>query len=68
MCARCAAEHRLLRHGLRGVVVSSPSPKMEEFLGRGSAMSLSLDNSYSGAGGHGHVHGQDQTAYLQPLQ
>ncbi|OEL27715.1 AP2-like ethylene-responsive transcription factor ANT [Dichanthelium oligosanthes] len=52
-----------------GVVVSSASPKLEDFLGAGPTMALSLDNSsfYYG-GGHGHHgHGQDQAAYLQPL-
>ncbi|XP_025796942.1 AP2-like ethylene-responsive transcription factor CRL5 [Panicum hallii] len=49
-----------------GVVVSSASPKLEDFLGAGPAMALSLDNSsFYYAGGHGH--GQDQGAYLQPL-
>ncbi|KAG2545601.1 AP2-like ethylene-responsive transcription factor CRL5 isoform X3 [Panicum virgatum] len=52
----------------QGVVVSSPSPKLEDFLGAGPAMALSLDNSsYYYAGGRGHGHGQDQGAYLQPL-
>ncbi|RLN16903.1 AP2-like ethylene-responsive transcription factor ANT isoform X4 [Panicum miliaceum] len=54
-----------------GVVVSSASPKLEDFLGAGPAMALSLDNSsfyYAGGHGHGHHgHGQDQGAYLQPL-
>ncbi|CAL4927554.1 unnamed protein product [Urochloa decumbens] len=49
-----------------GVVVSSSSPKLEDFLGGGPAMALSLDNSGFYYGG-GHGHGQDQAAYLQPL-
>ncbi|CAL4944597.1 unnamed protein product [Urochloa decumbens] len=49
-----------------GVMVSSSSPKLEDFLGGGPAMALSLDNSSFYYGG-GHGHGQDQAAYLQPL-
>nr|XP_034571071.1 AP2-like ethylene-responsive transcription factor CRL5 isoform X1 [Setaria viridis] len=49
-----------------GVVVSSASPKLEDFLGGGPAMALSLDNSSFYYGG-GHGHGQDQAGYLQPL-
>ncbi|XP_039828353.1 AP2-like ethylene-responsive transcription factor CRL5 isoform X3 [Panicum virgatum] len=54
----------------QGVVVSSASPKLEDFLGAGPAMALSLDNSsfyYAGGHGHGHHgHGQDQGPYFQP--
>jgi AP2-like factor (ANT lineage) len=57
-----------------GVVVSSSSPKLEDFLGASTAMALSLDSSsfyYGGGHGHhahGHGHGHDQGGYLQPLQ
>uniref|UniRef100_A0A0E0KJJ0 AP2/ERF domain-containing protein n=1 Tax=Oryza punctata TaxID=4537 RepID=A0A0E0KJJ0_ORYPU len=44
----------------QGVVVSA-SPKLEDFLGAGPAMALSLDNSAFYYGGHGHhqEHAQD---------
>ncbi|KAL6637940.1 hypothetical protein ACP70R_025512 [Stipagrostis hirtigluma subsp. patula] len=51
-----------------GVAVSSASPKLEDFLGAGPPMALSLDNSsfyYGGGHGHHHGHGQDHGAYLQ---
>ncbi|XP_066331211.1 AP2-like ethylene-responsive transcription factor CRL5 [Miscanthus floridulus] len=55
-----------------GVVVSSTSPKLEDFLGASTAMALSLDSSsfyYGGGHGHhAHGHGHDQGGYLQPLQ
>jgi AP2-like factor, ANT lineage len=50
------------------VVASSASPKLEDLLGNGPAMALSVDNSasfYYGGGHHGHDYG---AAYLQPLQ
>ncbi|XP_062213244.1 AP2-like ethylene-responsive transcription factor CRL5 [Phragmites australis] len=55
---------------LHGVVVSSASPKLEDFLGAGPAMALSLDNSSFYYGGHGHHHGHapDHGGFLQPLQ
>nr|CAB3493071.1 unnamed protein product [Digitaria exilis] len=54
-------------HGV--VVSSSASPKLEDFLGAGPTMALSLDNSsfyYSAGHGH-HGHGHDQAAYFHPL-
>ncbi|XP_062212543.1 AP2-like ethylene-responsive transcription factor CRL5 [Phragmites australis] len=53
-----------------GVVVSSASPKLEDFLGAGPSMVLSLENSSFYYGGHGnhHGHAQDHGAFLQPLQ
>ncbi|KAL6603911.1 hypothetical protein ACP70R_044272 [Stipagrostis hirtigluma subsp. patula] len=51
-----------------GVAVSSASLNLEDFLGSGPAMALSLDNSsfyYGGGHGHHHGHGQDNGAYLQ---
>nr|CAB3498050.1 unnamed protein product [Digitaria exilis] len=52
-----------------GVVVSSASPKLEDFLGAGPTMALSLDTSsfYYGAGHGHHGHGHDQAAYFHPL-
>ncbi|NP_001346556.1 AP2-like ethylene-responsive transcription factor CRL5 [Zea mays] len=52
-----------------GVVVSSSSPKLEDFLGASAstAMALSLDSS-SFYYGCGHGHGHDQGGYLQPMQ
>ncbi|TVU44811.1 hypothetical protein EJB05_04270, partial [Eragrostis curvula] len=47
-----------------GVVVSSVSPKLEDFLGGGPAMAQSLDNSASFYYGGGHHHGHG-AAYLQ---
>ncbi|EEE60003.1 hypothetical protein OsJ_12742 [Oryza sativa Japonica Group] len=43
----------------QGVVVSA-SPKLEDFLGAGPAMALSLDNSAFYYGGHGHHQGHAQ--------
>ncbi|CAD6207851.1 unnamed protein product [Miscanthus lutarioriparius] len=52
-----------------GVVVSSTSPKLEDFLGASTVMALSLDSSsfYYGGGHshHAHGHGHDQGGYLQ---
>ncbi|KAL5209542.1 hypothetical protein ABZP36_005165 [Zizania latifolia] len=48
-----------------GVVVSA-SPKLEDFLGAGPAMALSLDNSGFYYGGHGHHHAaQDNGSFVQ---
>ncbi|KAL5217133.1 hypothetical protein ABZP36_017817 [Zizania latifolia] len=51
----------------QGVVVSA-SPKLEDFLGAGPAMALSLDNSgfyYGAVHGDHHGHGQDNGSFLQ---
>ncbi|KAL6894166.1 hypothetical protein ACP4OV_008264 [Aristida adscensionis] len=50
----------------KGVVSSSGSPKLEDFLGVVPAMALSLDNSAFYYGGHGH--GPEHGAFLQPMQ
>ncbi|KAG8098339.1 hypothetical protein GUJ93_ZPchr0013g36713 [Zizania palustris] len=40
-------------------------PKLEDFLGAGPAMALSLDNSGFYYGGHGHHHAQDNGSFVQ---